>query len=47
MALDMRLMAERFVTNGMVPDTGDVDRLTTLLGRPLSSYRDYAAQIAA
>lgn len=47
MALDMRLMAERFVTNGMVPDTGDVDRLTTLLGRPLRSYRDYAAQIAA
>ncbi|WP_027057414.1 SDR family oxidoreductase [Mesorhizobium loti] len=47
MALDMRLMAERFLTDGMVPETGDVDRLTTLLGRPLRSYRDYAAQIAA
>lgn len=47
MALDMRLMAERFLTDGMVPDAGDVDRLTTLLGRPLRSYRDYAAQIAA
>jgi uncharacterized protein YbjT (DUF2867 family) len=47
MALDMRLMAERFVTDGMVPDAGDVDRLTSLLGRPLRSYRDFAAQIAA
>jgi uncharacterized protein YbjT (DUF2867 family) len=46
MALDMRLMAERFITDGMVPDAGDVDRLTALLGRPLRSYRDYAAQIA-
>ncbi|MER9875318.1 NmrA/HSCARG family protein [Mesorhizobium sp. M0195] len=46
MALDMRLMAERFLTDGMVPDAGDVDRLTALLGRPLRSYRDYAAAIA-
>jgi uncharacterized protein YbjT (DUF2867 family) len=46
MAFDMRLMAERFLTDGMVPDVGDVDRLTTLLGRPLRSYRDYVAQIA-
>lgn len=47
MALDMRLMAERFLTDGMVPDAGDVDRLTTLLGRPLRAYRDYVAQITA
>ncbi|MCA0964327.1 SDR family oxidoreductase [Salipiger bermudensis] len=46
MALDMALMAERFVSNGMVPEAGDVDRLEDLLGRPLRSYRDYAAQIA-
>jgi uncharacterized protein YbjT (DUF2867 family) len=46
MALDMRLMAERFASDGMVPDAGDVDRLTALLGRPLRTYRDYAAQIA-
>lgn len=46
MAFDMRLMAERFLTDGMLPATGDVDRLTTLLGRPLRSYRDYVAQIA-
>ena len=47
MAFDMRLMAERFLTEGMVPDVGDVDRLTGLLGRPLRSYRDYVAQITA
>lgn len=46
MALDMRLMAERFITDGMVADAKDVDRLTTLLGRPLRSYRDFVAQIA-
>lgn len=47
MAFDMRLMGERFVSEGMVPDAGDVDRLTRLLGRPLRSYRDFAAAIAA
>lgn len=45
MAFDMRLMAERFLTDGMLPDAGDVDRLTTMLGRPLRSYRNYVAQI--
>ena len=47
MAFDMRLMSERFVTVGMVPDAGDVDRLTTLLGRPLRSYRAFATEIAS
>jgi uncharacterized protein YbjT (DUF2867 family) len=47
MAYDMRLMSERFLTEGMLPDRGDVERLTTLLGRPLRSYRDFAAEIAA
>tara|TARA_R110002020_G_scaffold26741_9_gene86498 strand:+ start:117 stop:980 length:864 start_codon:yes stop_codon:yes gene_type:complete len=46
MAYDMRLMAERFVSDGMLPEPGDVDRLTTLLDRPLRTYRDYVAQIA-
>lgn len=46
MAFDMRLMAERFLSDGMLPEAGDVDRLTALLGRPLCSYRDYVAQIA-
>jgi len=46
MAFDMRLMSERFLTEGMVPEAGDVERLTTLLGRPLHSYREFASQIA-
>jgi len=46
MAFDMRLMSERFVTEGMVPEAGDVDRLTALLGRPLRSYRDFVSEIA-
>jgi len=46
MAFDMRLMAERFLSDGMLPEAGDRDRLTTLLGRPLRSYREYVAQIA-
>ncbi|OON64650.1 NmrA family transcriptional regulator [Massilia sp. KIM] len=47
MAYDMRLMGERFLSDGMVPNEGDVARLTTLLGRPLRSYRDFAAGLAA
>ncbi|WP_419898968.1 SDR family oxidoreductase [Roseomonas sp. USHLN139] len=47
MAFDMRLMAERFATVGMVPQPGDVSRLTAMLGRPLHSYRDFATRIAA
>ena len=46
MAFDMRLMSERFLTEGMIPAAGDVERLTTLLGRPLRSYRDFASEIA-
>ena len=46
MAFDMRLMAERFVSDGMLADADDVDRLTNLLGRPLRTYRDYVAHIA-
>jgi uncharacterized protein YbjT (DUF2867 family) len=46
MAFDMRLMGERFVSDGMVPEAGDVERLTTLLGRPLRTYRDFVAGIA-
>ncbi|MDQ1080232.1 NmrA/HSCARG family protein [Pseudoroseomonas cervicalis] len=47
MAYDMRLMAERFLTDGMRPEPGDVDRLTALLGRPLRTYRGFAAELAA
>lgn len=47
MAYDMRLMGERFLTDGMLPEAGDVERLTTLLGRPLRTYRDFATETAA
>ena len=47
MAYEMRLMAERFVSDGMLPEAGDVERLTRILGRPLHAYRDFAVQIAA
>ncbi|PZA12903.1 NmrA/HSCARG family protein [Rhodopseudomonas palustris] len=47
MAYEMRLMAERYVSDGMVPNAGDVRRLTDLLGRPLHSYRDFAVDVAA
>ncbi len=47
MAFDMRLMSERFLTDGMIPEAGDVKRLTTLLGRPLRPYQEFAAEIAA
>ncbi len=45
-AYEMRLMAERYVSDGMIPETGDIERLTSILGRPLHSYRDFAAAIA-
>jgi len=47
MAFDMRLMSERFLTEGMMPEPGDAARLTALLGRPLRSYRDFASEIVA
>jgi uncharacterized protein YbjT (DUF2867 family) len=46
MAFDMRLMSERFLTDGMIPEGGDVERLTRLLGRRLRSYHDFASAIA-
>lgn len=46
-AYEMRLMAERYVSDGMIPQDGDRERLVTLLGRPLHSYRETAVRIAA
>lgn len=42
MAYEMRLMAERYVSDGMLPEPGDCERLVRLLGRPLHGYRDFA-----
>ncbi|MGO6939892.1 SDR family oxidoreductase [Rhizobium johnstonii] len=47
MAYDMRLMGERFLTDGMLPKAGDVERLTKLLGRPLRSYSAFASETVA
>jgi uncharacterized protein YbjT (DUF2867 family) len=47
MAYDMRLMSERFLTDGMRAEAGDVERLTRLLGRPLHAYQAFAADAAA
>ncbi|HWU94871.1 MAG TPA: NmrA/HSCARG family protein [Sphingomonas sp.] len=47
MAYEMRLMAERYVSDGMIPEAGDAERLVAMLGRPLHSYRAFAAGIAA
>ncbi|MFC3692573.1 SDR family oxidoreductase [Chenggangzhangella methanolivorans] len=44
-AYEMRLMAERYVSDGMIPEPGDVERLTTILGRPLHTYREAAAKL--
>lgn len=45
-AYEMRLMAERYVSDGMIPEAGDVERLTAMLGRPLHSYRAFASELA-
>jgi len=47
MAYDMRLMSERFLSDGMLPDAGDVAHLEAMLGRPLRSYRAFAGEVAA
>lgn len=46
-AYEMRLMAERYVSDGMIPEDGDRERLTAMLGRPLHGYRETAAALAA
>lgn len=46
MAYEMRLMAQRFVSDGMIPENGDVARLKQILGRELHGYRDFAARSA-
>ncbi len=47
MAYEMRLMAERYVSSGMIPKPGDLERLTHILGRPLHSYNEFASQLTA
>jgi uncharacterized protein YbjT (DUF2867 family) len=46
LAYDMRLMMQRYQTDGAVATSADVARLTTLLGRSPRSYRDFALETA-
>jgi len=46
-AYDMRMMGERFLTDGMLPEGGDVARLEALLGRPLRTYRNFILEVVA
>jgi uncharacterized protein YbjT (DUF2867 family) len=46
-AYEMRLMAERYVSDGMIPEAGDPERLVSLLGRPLHDYRETAVRLAS
>jgi uncharacterized protein YbjT (DUF2867 family) len=46
-AYEMRLMAERYVSDGMIPEAGDPERLASLLGRPLHNYRETAVRLAS
>jgi hypothetical protein len=47
LACDMRLMMQRYQRDGAVATTAQVERLTSLLGRQLRSYRDFAKACAA
>ncbi len=45
-AYDMRAMMARYQRDGAVATPEDLSRLTSLLGRPPRSYRDFAAETA-
>lgn len=44
-AYDMRKMAERFQSDGMLADPGDTERLESTLGRSLRPYREFAREV--
>ncbi len=47
MAMDMRLMLDRFCSDGMVASSTDVDIMTRRLGRKPRTYADFAAKTLA
>ena len=47
MAMDMRLMLDRFCSDGMAATSADVARMNELLGRRPRSYADFAAEMKA
>jgi uncharacterized protein YbjT (DUF2867 family) len=46
-AYDLRLMLERFQSDGMLPKPGAIEIMTGLLGHVPRSYRDFAKETAA
>jgi uncharacterized protein YbjT (DUF2867 family) len=46
-AYSLRLMLERFQSDGLFPESGDAERMTGLLGRPLRTYRAFVNEIAS
>ena len=46
LAYDLRAMMRRYQADGAVATPADIDRLTTLLGLPPRSYRDFARETA-
>ena len=47
LAMDMRLMLDRFCSDGMAAAPNDVAKMTQLLARPPRSYADFAAETYA
>jgi uncharacterized protein YbjT (DUF2867 family) len=46
-AMDLRLMLDRFVADGMAASREDVEAMAELLGRPPRSYADFARETLA
>ncbi|MGI4731263.1 MAG: SDR family oxidoreductase [Janthinobacterium lividum] len=46
-AMDLRLMLDRFVSDGMKASAVDIGEMTGLLGRPPRSYADFARETLA
>lgn len=42
--MNLRLMLDRFMADGMQPNGKDVEEITDRLGRPLGSYEDFARE---
>lgn len=46
-AYEMRLMVERYVSDGMIPGEDDCERLVDMLGRRLHDYRKTVRALVA
>jgi len=46
-AFDIRMMFQKYLERGFVAETGDIEKLTKLLGHAPRRYEDFAAETAA